>query len=244
MDFINEPLIDEGNNKQMIPINASTYIHETGHMFGLDDYYDYNEFKGPDGGLGGADMMDYTVGDHNPFSKIILGWTTPLVVTEESVTVTLRPFSESGDVIMINPSWENSYFDEYLLIDFYVPSFLNEAHAGYRGLFSESGIRIFHVDATADPKQGSPQNENGYYSVFSFNNSDTDHKLIKLIEADGNYSIEKTGVADNADLYRPGDIFGKTSYPGYRWYDRTLINFTVEIISISDDEAIIMISFK
>ncbi|HOH17888.1 MAG TPA: hypothetical protein PK087_01055 [Bacilli bacterium] len=244
LDFINEPLIDEGNNKQMIPINASTYIHETGHMFGLDDYYDYNEFKGPDGGLGGADMMDYTVGDHNPFSKIILGWTTPLVVTEESVTVTLRPFSESGDVIMINPSWENSYFDEYLLIDFYVPSFLNEAHAGYRGLFSESGIRIFHVDATADPKQGSPQNENGYYSVFSFNNSDTDHKLIKLIEADGNYSIEKTGVADNADLYRPGDIFGKTSYPGYRWYDRTLINFTVEIISISDDEAIIMISFK
>ncbi|MCK7485830.1 MAG: hypothetical protein MZU97_10005 [Bacillus subtilis] len=38
---------------------------------GLEDYYDYD----PDGrynvgGLGSADMMDYTVGDHNPFSKM------------------------------------------------------------------------------------------------------------------------------------------------------------------------------
>ena len=45
------------------------------------DYYDYEEGLRPDGGLGGADMMDYTVGDHNSFTKIILDWTTPLVVS-------------------------------------------------------------------------------------------------------------------------------------------------------------------
>ncbi|MGD9604852.1 MAG: immunoglobulin-like domain-containing protein [Bacilli bacterium] len=243
-DFIDEPLIDETNNMQSVAINASTYIHETGHMFGLEDYYDYNDSVGPDGGLGGADMMDYTVGDHNAFSKMILGWTIPLVVTEKSVTLTLSSFATSGDVIMINPSWEGSYYDEYLLIDFYLPSGLNEAHAGYRGLFSEAGIRIYHVDATIDPNQGSPQNMDGYYSVFSYNNSDTNHKLIKMIEADGDYSIESTNRADNDDLYSVGDIFGKTSYPSYRWHNGDIIDFMIEVISITDTEATIKITYK
>ncbi|MGD9886505.1 MAG: immunoglobulin-like domain-containing protein [Bacilli bacterium] len=244
LDFIDEPLVDDGNNPTHISVNASTYIHETGHMLGLEDYYDYNEDIGIDGGLGGADMMDYTVGDHNPFTKIILGWTVPLVVTEQSTTITLSSFSETGDVIMINPSWEDSYYDEYLLIDFFLPNGLNEAHAGYRGLFSEAGVRIFHVDARIDENYGSPLNEDGYYSVFSYNNSDTNHKLIKLIEADGNYSIESTSEASNEDLFSVGDIFGKTSYPNYRWYDGTLIDFTIEIISISETEATIKITYK
>ena len=58
-------------------INASTYIHETGHLMGLDDYYDYDMTVGSGEGLGGADMMDYTVGDHGVYSKIMLGWITP-----------------------------------------------------------------------------------------------------------------------------------------------------------------------
>jgi M6 family metalloprotease-like protein len=36
----------------------STVVMATGHMLGLSDYYDYNSTPGPDGGVGGYDMMD------------------------------------------------------------------------------------------------------------------------------------------------------------------------------------------
>ena len=35
-----------------------TAIHETGHALGLPDYYDYDDTVGPDGGVGGLDMME------------------------------------------------------------------------------------------------------------------------------------------------------------------------------------------
>ncbi|MDR2828000.1 MAG: hypothetical protein LBV51_01100, partial [Acholeplasmatales bacterium] len=67
-----------------IPINAETFIHETGHMFGFPDLYDYDKGNKNTGGLGGADMMDYNVGDHGPFNKIIWGWLTPQIVTSDA----------------------------------------------------------------------------------------------------------------------------------------------------------------
>lgn len=242
IDFIIEALIEygEGEEDVFVNINASTFIHETGHMLGLDDYYDYNSEVGPDGGLGGADMMDYTVGDHNPFSKIMLNWTTPYVVSNQSTMVTLNPFVESGNVLLVSTNWNNSYFDEYFLIDLYTPTSINADHAGYNGLFSNSGIRIYHIDARIDPMVGSPQNENGYFTVFSFNNSDTSHKLIKIIEADNNNSIENTGYADDSDLFQAGDIFGSN----YRLHNGQFVNFRIEISSITESNATINIVFN
>jgi M6 family metalloprotease-like protein len=49
-------------------IDAHTYIHETGHLMGLDDYYvsstadNYTTNYGP---MGRIDMMDYNIIDHN-----------------------------------------------------------------------------------------------------------------------------------------------------------------------------------
>lgn len=241
IDFIKEVFIDyDTNDDVFININASTFIHETGHMLGLDDYYDYNPDVGPDGGLGGADMMDYTVGDHNPFSKIMLNWTTPYVISNQSTTVTLNPFVENGNVLLVSTNWNNTYFDEYFLIDFYTPTSINSDHAGYNGLFTNSGIRIYHIDARIDPNVGNPQNEDGYFTVFSFNNSDTNHKLIKIIEADNNNSIENTGYADNSDLFQVGDIFGSN----YRLHNGQFVNFRIEISSITESNATINIVFN
>jgi len=47
-------------------------MHETGHALGLPDLYDYDGKKGPNGGVGGADMMDANQYDHNSFSKWVL----------------------------------------------------------------------------------------------------------------------------------------------------------------------------
>ena len=115
-DFIDELFNFDKN--QSIPFNATTFIHETGHLLGLDDYYDYDLNAGPAGGIGGGDMMDYAVGDHNPFSKLLLGWITPEVSNKTSGTFTLKPFESSGEALIIPKLWQGSYFDEYLIIVF------------------------------------------------------------------------------------------------------------------------------
>lgn len=71
--------------------NPLVVIHETGHALGLPDFYDYDDTIGPQGGVGGLDMMDANKGDHNCFSKWMLGWLTPTVVANGSKALTLKP---------------------------------------------------------------------------------------------------------------------------------------------------------
>lgn len=128
-------------------IDTHTYIHETGHLLGLDDYYAYDSNWNPSGEL---DMQSYNVGDHNIFSKFALGWVEPYVVTDEC-KITLRTSSKYPDAILIKDNWNGSAFDEYLLIEYYTPSNLNlkDALNSYEGqkMYGYSGLRIYHVDA-------------------------------------------------------------------------------------------------
>jgi M6 family metalloprotease-like protein len=138
-------------------IDAHTYIHETGHLMGLDDYYvsdtteSYPTNYGP---MGRIDMMDYNIIDHDAYSKFALGWIKPYVVTGDA-TITLEPSATTGQAILLPTSdgWNGNYFDEYILMEFYTPSLLNEkdsasayADNGAQG-FTEDGVRIYHVDA-------------------------------------------------------------------------------------------------
>lgn len=75
---------------------ARTIIHETGHVLGLPDYYSYRAQQGGASGRSGIltfDMMMDNVGDHNGFSKWLLGWlddddVTRVVATSAGITVT------------------------------------------------------------------------------------------------------------------------------------------------------------
>lgn len=133
-------------------IDAHTYIHEMGHVFGLDDYYDYN--SGKTNPAGGFNMQDHNVGGHDPYSIMALGWADPYIPTNTD-TITLRPFESSHDLILLTPEFNEylSPFDEYLLLEFYTPSGLNEFDTKYRYCeaspkgVSKSGIRLWHVDA-------------------------------------------------------------------------------------------------
>lgn len=133
-------------------VDAHTFIHETGHLMGLEDYYTYDDPTVDYEALGGLDMMDYNIGDHNIWSKWILGWADPIVVTD-STSLTLEPSNLNGQFVLLAPSYKNQVYGEYILLEFYAPTILNEKdavnrYAGYYPLnYSEYGVKIYHVDA-------------------------------------------------------------------------------------------------
>ncbi len=139
-------------------IDAHTVIHETGHMLGLDDYYSY-DYKIVPALL--SDMMDGNVGDHDAFSKMLLGWASPRVVTGEgSFSITLHSFTETGEFLLIPAgSYNDTVFDEYVILQYYTPTGLNKNDSdgyqewknggkyGHAGTYAISGLQAFHVDA-------------------------------------------------------------------------------------------------
>ncbi len=200
-----------------------TIIHETGHALGLPDYYDYDENQGPGGGVGGLDMMDGNEFDHNCFSKWMLGWITPDVITGGSKAPALNPSSEMQDCIAIMPSQTGSIdpFSEYFLVqhrsatenDYNIPN---------------NGYLIWHVDAVLNMEG----------TDFAFDNSYTDHKLLRLMEADGREEIEnlswQESYFDPDDFYVPGTEFTPESIPNSSDYTGT--DTGVSVTNISADE--------
>ena len=216
-------------------VDARALIHETGHMMGLEDYYDYdtNDAFNNSGGLGGADMMDSNTGDHGPFSKILLGWITPLVI-EEPMTVDLLSYEDTGEVLLLTSHWNDTIFDEYLLIMFYTPTGLYEQDT--YNYFSSSGVLIYHVSAAID--NGYDVNS-AYYSIFNNNNTDSENKLIDIIEADMNNYIDLRNQLQYSDLFLPGYALGGNVYGNYKWYTGEYLQLIVNIVSIDDDSVII-----
>ena len=224
-----------------LKINASTYIHETGHLLGLDDYYDYDTSAGCNEGLGCADMMDYTVGDHNVYSKIMLGWLTPTIVNENR-TVTIQSSQASGSAILIPLDFNNSYFCEYLLIDLYSAQGLNALHASVDNTYlyggANYGVRIYHVSSSINKPF-----DNDYGSFTDCNNTSTAKSLIKLVEADGENKFKSSdGIATQADLWKAGNQLSKV-FPAYTRNDGKKVNFDIKIDSLSATSATVTITF-
>lgn len=149
-----------GEDKQLDP---HVIIHESGHMFGLTDYYSYNQ-TGNDrySPLGRKDMMDNNVLDQNPFSKLMIGWQKPYVVYGNA-QITIKTDQNLDQCILIpydskdysSSKYKNkdgkveiNLFDEYLLLDFYTDKNLNSRGYEFYNVenISGFGIRAYHVD--------------------------------------------------------------------------------------------------
>ena len=131
-------------------VDAHTIIHEMGHIFGADDYYNYGEEGELGQPSGGMMMMDFNIGDHDSFTKLLYGWVSPYCITGDC-EITIRPFESSGDCILLADSWNGTAFDEYVLIELYTPTGLNARDAAKKytnnsKLYETSGVRVFHVD--------------------------------------------------------------------------------------------------
>ncbi len=132
---------------------SRTYVHETGHLLGLKDYYDENaqEDVAEISPLGRADMMDASLGDHNPFSKMLLDWVRPTYVTS-SCEIILPSFTSTGEFVLLSPKWNNSIYDEYFLLSFYSPFGVNsydgkKANGLNSSIPYKPGVMVYHVDA-------------------------------------------------------------------------------------------------
>jgi len=209
-------------------LNPKTLIHETGHALGLPDYYDYDDSVGPDGGVGGLDMMDSSQGDHNAFSKFLLGWITPDVYFSGTNSISLAASHDSSDAAIVMPeaSLGKDYY-EYFIVQ-------NRAQDGNDSNFPGEGLTIWHVDSTL--------NEQG--SNFLYDNSYTDRKLLRLMEADGLEEIEAGGTADAGDYYTDGDELSPASTPNSDRYNGIATGITIDNISVPGASMTLDVSFS
>lgn len=136
-------------NTTYASIDTHTFIHEMGHCFGLEDYYDYSDQFNP---AGGFSMQDFNVGGHDPYSVMAYGWAKPYVPTE-NCTIKIKEFQSSREIVLLSNNFVNSVFDEYLLLELYSPTGLNQfdSEHSYGNSYPQgpryTGIRLWHIDA-------------------------------------------------------------------------------------------------
>jgi M6 family metalloprotease-like protein len=206
--------------------NPRVAIHETGHALGLPDLYDYDGNVGPDGGVGGADMMDGVQYDLNCFSKWMLDWLTPKVVGSGTQALTLKPSGTSPDCVAIWPHLDaGDVFSEFFMVQ-------NRQKVGNDSGLPGQGLMIWHIDASLDASG----------KDFAYNNSYTPHKLVRVMEADAKEHIEANGGFNVDDLYVQGKSFGPATTPASTGYDNR--SSLVEVTNIAASGSQISAVFK
>lgn len=206
-------------------IDAHTFIHEMGHVFGLEDYYDYGSYQYSP--AAGFSMQDHNVGGHDPYSVMAYGWADPYIPTS-SCTIEIGAFQSTHDVVLLTPSWNSvdSPFDEYLLVELFTPTGLNAQDCSFKYADdvkgpSATGIRLWHVDArlvavNSVSSRGEPNYSSsnitvnptqGTYGVYhamsnSYNSSDygsilgSNYYRYNLVEVIRNSTTMSTGSTD------------------------------------------------
>lgn len=226
-------------NKQTVA-DSHTFIHETGHMLGLDDYYSYDystEDNNYDSPVGGVDMMDFNIGDHCSFSKFLLGWKTPTVVSEEYLKandykLTLRSLTDYGDSLLIpvtgdkSTAYNNTPYDEYLLVEYYTPTNLNfldskTLYTNNLSTYSQTGVLIYHINASVGkivPKTSTEVMFNGeVYDKLPSYSSDWGYKYLytTLYSNTRSYCLDDS-ISDEGMSYYRGRLISLLPATGRR----------------------------
>ena len=109
-------------------------------------------------------------------------------------------------------------------------------------MVSVEGVAIYHIDATTKTHEyiEAHMEEEGLsvIAITLYDNSYTEHKLIALVEADGNNSIEKTYCVSDSDLFSAGSVV-----TGLTWYDGSSVGCSITIGEFTDEGVTISIDF-
>lgn len=237
---------------------SNVLLHETGHGFGLIDFYDV--YHSGFNAVGGYDMQSDNYGDWNPYSKFAAGWTNPTVLTAEDIgdgtTVTLSKFTETGDTLVIptantevNADGTISPFNEYIMVDLFSPDGLNTYDAKEYQI-TETGVRVYHVDARLiGINYEKDWEEDGYtYDVLYANAYSGNGKYhINLLQRSGRNTFTAGAYRDfgNEDLFKKGDYFSMQKH-AYAFCDGKMNDgsefpYVITVVSLTADEAVIEI---
>jgi M6 family metalloprotease-like protein len=181
------------------PQSIATIAHETGHAFGLGDYYDASEGLLPvqrrwvlgcwslmaagawgcgDGGTFGKTVSPPHM---SPYEKEYLGWLTPVVAEpgwrREYV---LPPVQQSGRALMV--PLLGGY--EYLLLEY-------RTNTGFDSALPAGGVLVYHVDNIRQPPPGC-----GSCRIYR----------VGLVEADGDSALVKR-ADEGGNRGVAGDVF-------------------------------------
>ncbi len=198
--------------------STTTVIHETGHGLGLPDWYDYDGSVGPDGGVGGLDIMHSNC-DHSCYNKYLLGWINPVIAYTNLPDYAMSHSTDSQDALIIMPGFDPvSPWTEFYMAQVRKKTGIDSPAPG-------SGILLWHVDATI--------NEEG---DTLYDNSYAVHKQFRLMEADGLEEIETgNGSADADDYYDGTDALSPVTIPSSNNYAGSGTGITVDGISAIAD---------
>ncbi len=187
--------------------NPHTLIHEMGHAFGLPDYYDYKSGKGPDGGIGSLDMMDGNWGNHNAFSRWLLDWIELEVIgsgppkTVSLVAAGSQEPGPKGVAVFPGLSRRNAPDQEMFIAEYRAQVGNDEGEGSIPG----RGLLIWHVDASVDTDE----------DEFSYDNSYTNRKLIRLVRADSPEDFCEGERAGPDTFFSVGQSFAPPSSNNY-----------------------------
>lgn len=221
------PGVYEGRDPS--PPYVGVFAHEFGHVLGLPDLYDYGYdsegvgmFSLMAGGSYGRDIQDRYYSGNTPvhpdaWSKTYLGFADPIEVSENA-SLTLRPSVDYPDIFKIDVP--GSIGREYLLLE-------NRQQTGFdAGLEYNAdgsnlhGLVVYHVVEDILARNYSRPNEaqnwdNNHLGLANFKDNGPyatgeHHYAVSVLQADGNYDLEKyVNDGDAGDVF-PGK-FGVTS---------------------------------
>ena len=163
--------------------------HELGHYLGLPDLY---------GGMGGTGIGSYGLMANSwgfdgsqyyppmlsPWSKIQLAWLNAKTITK-SGRYSIQPSATVQDVYRINIGNSSS---EYLLIE-------NRQALDFDVKLPQGGLCIWHIDENAGHRDAGFPGDQGWPS-------NGNHYRVSLLQADGDYDLERGGNRGDA-----GDVF-------------------------------------
>ncbi len=174
-----------------------TIIHETGHAFGLADYYDYDASQGAPGGVGGLDMMDGNWGNHCAFSRWLLDWIQPEVIgagapAPKRLVASGAP-EKGTKAIAVFPGLIRTDAPSQEL--FLIENRHQIGNDGDKARMPSNGLLVWHILPTL----------NDDATGFAMDNSYTKPKLIRLVRASCANDFRDDEVAGPGD-YHPHQV--------------------------------------
>ncbi len=209
-------------------VRFGVIAHETGHFFGLPDYYDTDDGGEGIGSFGmmgnswGFDFSQLHPPHFSAYSKAFLGWLTPTVITNPGI-YTAPQVETNPTAYRVDLNYPSG---EFLLIE-------NRQPVGIESAMPQGGLVIWHVD------EGKSDNTDEGYPGQSGWPANNNHYRLAVLQADGNYDLERgNNRGDSGDVYHGGGVsaIDETTVPSTDSYQGGIVYQTgnaIHSISVS-----------